>query len=195
MRMAIKLMIARQRQSRDVKKRTAFILHFSKHATKKTSHVNQERSGAWVVLFLRCRGTQERREALRCPPRDAANNFLADCYVKFADRVTHRYTVGIEPCQGYDWPPGSVLWNLWWSSHKGLLLLLLFGSARNISVFRSIIAADAAQNLLEIQLRSCLCRHFWTIAIRTLRLHGYGERRTCAVAVYHSPTLQTNRIF
>lgn len=56
MRMAIKLMIARQRQSRDVKKRTAFILHFSKHATKKTSHVNQERSWGLSGSFFEVQG-------------------------------------------------------------------------------------------------------------------------------------------
>lgn len=52
MRMTIELMITRQRHSGSVKKRTAFILYFLNHATKKTSYLNQERIWWFGGSFL-----------------------------------------------------------------------------------------------------------------------------------------------
>lgn len=56
MRLTVKLMITRQRHSGSVKKRTAFILYFSNHATKKTSDLNQERSWGFGGSFFEVGG-------------------------------------------------------------------------------------------------------------------------------------------
>lgn len=82
-----KLMITRQCHSRSVKKTIAFILYFSNCATKKTLQLNQERSWGFGGSFSRWGETWERREALLFPPRDATDNFVTDCYVRFADSV------------------------------------------------------------------------------------------------------------
>lgn len=68
MRMTIKLMITRQCHSRSVKKRTAFSLYFLNHATKKTSHWNQERSWDFGWIFLRL-GVKHGREGSVSPQR------------------------------------------------------------------------------------------------------------------------------
>lgn len=63
MRTTTKLMITRQHHSRSVKKRTAFIIYFSNHATKKTSHLNQERSWGFGGSFFRAgRGRNMRKK-------------------------------------------------------------------------------------------------------------------------------------